>query len=353
MSAVTVRYAAIGVVVGLILGISGAKADSPAQGGLALVIGNRGYQSLPPLVACQTSANIVTAALRNRNYSVVEQLDATNGRMEAAIIDFGKRRAANPDAPGFVYYCGYASSLEGRVFLLPTLATITRTTDLLVQGVVAGSLLDALAQNRGDSPGGGLAVLDVFAAPSNAAPGDLDGLATPPRLARDGYIAAIESGASEAPSPVAQALAETMTAPTVDVQQALPRLRERLAGARGVTLAAMAQPTSPVYLAGALGAPERALPEVSTPAPPPSEPPPTALPPTATVVLPDEDWMSDAERRRVQMALARLGYYDSVIDGIFGPETRAAIRRFQHEIGDQMTGRLRSEEATRLVSGSG
>jgi len=63
--------------------------------------------------------------------------------------------------------------------------------------------------------------------------------------------------------------------------------------------------------------------------------------------------MSDADRRRVQSALARLGYYDYIVDGIFGPETRAAIRRFQHEIGDQMTGRLNSDEATRLVNGSG
>jgi len=63
--------------------------------------------------------------------------------------------------------------------------------------------------------------------------------------------------------------------------------------------------------------------------------------------------MSDAVLRRVQAALARLGYYDGIVDGIFGPETRAAIRRFQHEIGDPMIGRLSADEATRLVNGSG
>ncbi len=41
--------------------------------------------------------------------------------------------------------------------------------------------------------------------------------------------------------------------------------------------------------------------------------------------------MSDAQRRQVQAALAKLGYYDATVDGIFGPETRAAIRRWQHE----------------------
>ncbi len=60
--------------------------------------------------------------------------------------------------------------------------------------------------------------------------------------------------------------------------------------------------------------------------------------------------MTDADRREVQSALVRLGYYDSPVDSLFGPETRAAIRRYQHEIGAEMTGRLTAEEATRLVN---
>ena len=59
--------------------------------------------------------------------------------------------------------------------------------------------------------------------------------------------------------------------------------------------------------------------------------------------------MTDADRRRVQTALVRLGYYDGQVDGIFGPDTRAAIRRYQHELGAAMTGRLTAEQATRLV----
>jgi len=364
MSAVTVRtpVTAIWALVGLLCSVGCANADPPAQGGLALVIGNRNYQSLPPLVACQASANILTAALRRRNYSVVEQLDATNGQMEAAIIGFAKRRAANPDAPGFVYFCGYADSLEGRAFLLPAPARITRKTDLLVEGVVAGSLLDALSENRGGGPaGGGLAVLDVFAAPSNAAPGGLDALATSQVLARDGYVAAVESGTGEAPTPVAQALADALAAPIVELQQTLPGLRDHLAGARNLALAAVAPPSSSVYLAGAPLPPKQALPKAppaqpspeapaALPASPPAPPPAN---PVATIFLPDEALLNDDERRRIQAALARLGYYDGIVDGIFGQETRAAIRRFQHEIGAQMTGRLSADEATRLVNGSG
>jgi hypothetical protein len=371
VSAVAVRYTARWVLLSLLCGISGANAGSPAQGGLGLVIGNRNYESLPPLVACRASAHIVAAALRKRNYDVVEQLDATNGQMEAAIINFAKRRADKPDAPGLVYYCGYVSSLEGRVFVLPTPANITRTTDLLVQGVVAASLLDALSESRGGAlAGGGLAVLDVFATPPNPAPRDFDALATRLNHARDGYLAAIESGTSEAPSAVAQGLEDALAAPTVKLQETLVRLRDDLAGARGVALAALAQPTSSVYLAGApapTAPPTPSSPKAPAPQPPaeaatsppatqapsPSLPPLANPPPAATNALPDEAQMSDVDRRRVQSALARLGYYDSIVDGVFGPETRAAIRRFQHEIGDQMTGRLNSDEATRLVNGSG
>ena len=66
--------------------------------------------------------------------------------------------------------------------------------------------------------------------------------------------------------------------------------------------------------------------------------------------MPDEAGMSDADRRRVQDTLLRLGYYDGQVDGIFGPLTRVAIRRFQRDIGATTSGRLTAEEASRLVS---
>ena len=77
-------------------------------------------------------------------------------------------------------------------------------------------------------------------------------------------------------------------------------------------------------------------------------PAPPAAPASAT--MPDEAGMSRADRLRVQETLRRLGYYQGQADGIFGPLTRAAIRRFQSEIGATSTGRLTAEEASRLVN---
>lgn len=66
--------------------------------------------------------------------------------------------------------------------------------------------------------------------------------------------------------------------------------------------------------------------------------------------MPDEASMSKADRLRVQDILHRLGYYKGPVDSVLGPLTRAAIRRFQHDIGAEMTGHLTAEEASRLVS---
>ena len=78
-------------------------------------------------------------------------------------------------------------------------------------------------------------------------------------------------------------------------------------------------------------------------------------PPSAAMAMgmPDEEKMSEANRRQGQEALHRLDFYDGPIDGIFGPLTRAAIRRFQDSIGEKGTGRLTAAEAGRLVSGTG
>jgi hypothetical protein len=90
----------------------------------------------------------------------------------------------------------------------------------------------------------------------------------------------------------------------------------------------------------------------ATPAPPSQASAPAAPSAAMASAMPSEDKMSDANRRQIQAALHRLGYYDGPIDGIFGPATRGAIRRFQDSIGEKGTGHLTAAEASRLVSPS-
>src|SRR6476620_9765023 len=111
-------------------------------------------------------------------------------------------------------------------------------------------------------------------------------------------------------------------------------------------------------------APASRPPEASAPTPnAPSTPATSAQPSQATtppppsaamaLAVPDEEKMSEANRRQVQEALHRRDFYDGPIDGIFGPSTRAAIRRFQDSIGEKGTGRLTAADAGRLVSVTG
>ena len=62
----------------------------------------------------------------------------------------------------------------------------------------------------------------------------------------------------------------------------------------------------------------------------------------------DELRLGEAGRRRIQEQLTALGYYGVPVDGVFGPETRAAIRRYQHELHEALTGQLTVDQANRL-----
>jgi len=52
------------------------------------------------------------------------------------------------------------------------------------------------------------------------------------------------------------------------------------------------------------------------------------------------DPYSDATVSAVQSQLARQGYYRGVVDGVYGPQTRAALTRYQSNHGLQVTGSL-------------
>ncbi len=100
-------------------------------------------------------------------------------------------------------------------------------------------------------------------------------------------------------------------------------------------------------------APAAAAPSAAQPSARPAAPAaPTAAAPAAALptAMPAEAAMSAADRRQVQAALLRLGYDPGPEDGLFGPLTRAAIRRFQQSVGAEPTGIITADQASRLVS---
>jgi hypothetical protein len=306
----------------------------------ALVIGDGTYGALPPLAACLQSAHAVAAALRGLGFDAVEREDVSSGGIDAAIGEFAMRLSAAPGAAAVVYTCGYATAFNDRPFVLPVSARIARPADVLTQGVLAKSLIDVLARG-----GAGPSVVAIDAVPLPDGPAALHFDSLPQGSLPDalGLIVASQAKPPDAPTPLATALVAGLKGPAVQVAPLLAAVQQQLGSSRSATLAALRPPVASGYLAGA------------PPPPPPSSPPPAvpataSSPPPAEAIAADEQ-MSDADRRRVQTALVRLGYYDGRVDGIFGADSRAAIRRYQHELGADMTGRLTAAQASRLVGG--
>jgi len=322
---------------------------------IALVISNGRYTSMPALARCTVSATAVRDALRGRGFEVMERSDLGRGEFDTSIGALARRLAAAPAASGVLYYCGYALEFNGRSFLLPASASIARDYDVLTQGIIAKSLVDSLIRGNESR---GVILLDVFRTPAASSTAALGGLAEQIRPSNFAVIGASNDGASEGPTAASLALRDQAAEGETSLDLFAGGIHRRLAKAAAVTahfIPAMARP--PAEVAARPEAPPSPAPAASTAiaVPPPPPPPPPAIlvspaAPPSRATMADEDQMSDQDRRRVQALLATMGYYSGRIDGTFGPETRAAIRRFQFEIKADLTGRLNAEQATRLVN---
>ena len=113
----------------------------------ALVIGNANYQS-SPLRNPLNDARDMAAALEGLGFQVQSLLDADAPEMEQAILDFGDR--LRDGGVGLFYYAGHGVQAQGRNYLIPLQANISREIQLRHKAVDAGLVLDAMsAANNG------------------------------------------------------------------------------------------------------------------------------------------------------------------------------------------------------------
>jgi hypothetical protein len=337
--------ALLGVMLGSVLLPAPTPAATPAH--IALVIGNASYTTLPPLPACLLSAHAVAAAARGAGFDIVEREDASSGAMDGAIGEFAAKLANAPDATTLIYFCSYGTSYENRSFFLPVSTSITRPADVLTQGILAKSVLDALVRGKAGTT---MIAIDAVLAPTPGAPTAIGLNAQVQNLPdRTALIVSGQIRQGDAPTALATSLVAQLKNPALQTAPLLSTLQQDLA-MKAVTVDAFHPPVASGYLTGT--PPPNAPPapnSLAAVAPPPL----TSTPLTSTpVIVPADDEMSDGDRRLIQQLLGKLGYYDGDVDGIFGPDTRAAIRRYQHELGAPMTGRLTSGQATKLVSSS-
>jgi hypothetical protein len=308
---------------------------------MALVIGNSDYATMPPLPYCAASANVVSAALKRAGFEVTDRKNLSNGAMGVALGNFDDAVSLDPTAVAVAYVCGYALSYDGRTFLLPASANLQRPADVLTQGAVTGSLINPFlhADIRA-----GLLLLDNTAPPGRDAPLDLDHLVDPAILGTKGFAATDSTRPlPDGATPLATAFSVGLAPDEVELRALLATMNDALRATPNLTAVVYA-PTDPVWLRGepARRIAPAALPASATPAAPAADVVVTG-PPSAAAALTDDD------RRKVQVALLKLGYYAGLPDGIFGPETLAAIRRLQHELKADMTGKLSNEQFVALM----
>ena len=314
--------------------------------GVALVIGNARYAGYPPTPACEASARIVASALARAGFAVRERSDLSNAAMGAEVSTFADAGASGavPGAATVVYVCGYVASTADRLFLLPVSARLEREGDVRTQGLTA-RLLGAGMTGPARA---GLVLLDLvslpgdhFLLPDDAVAGAV--LGNPG--AGVGLIASrslVTPG--DGTTPLAAAAAASFVVPDLEMQAVVRQIAAALAGMPGQALT-VREPERAAWLAGAPPAPTQLQTLPATPVPSQAAepaPPATAQSPAPLPV--------DTDLRRVQLALQQRGYYAGKVDGRPGPETTAAIRRFQHELKADMSGRLTADQARQLLA---
>lgn len=331
----------------------GARAAPAATDRFALVMGEAAYSSLPHEPACSISAQAIAARLRALGFDVAAQTDASNGELGAMLLTLARRAASAAPATVMIYFCGRAVEFDRRVFLLPIGAVLARPSDVLAEGIPAQSFLDIA--DRGTRVG--LTMLDIYymgPRAQSAAPAALTTLLAGRALSPGHFVAvASETAAITTATPLAQSLSAALTKPPVDLDDLVAVIRKDLAE-RGVTFAAAGKGGGAMLIAKAAPPPlppKPVAPKPVTPSTGPPPAPPAAQPAAPAVSLPAEQQYTVLDRRRIQAALRLLGYYDGMVDGLFGPRTRAAIRRYQRDIGVPVTGTLTPDEANRLLAG--
>ncbi len=284
---------------------------------IGLVIGNGTYSAFPALPACLASSQNLANALRGLGYQVVERRDVTSGGLAAAVSEFARGMETTPDASIFVYVCGYAANMNDRPFPAARLGENSAAVRYHDHRHPRQALLDVLARGK---PSRGLLALDLVPIPDAAAP-VLDTLAQVPAPEGVGLIGVIGTPPTVGPTDLSAALTTGLAVPGIQSGTLLAGVEAELGRHPSSQISALRMPSVSRPFAGDEPPPPAAL---ARPAEPEEAPatasestpmPAQAAPPLPA--LPDEAAMTVSERRRVQEAFTRVGYYAGRIDGTF------------------------------------
>ena len=222
-------------IAGLLISATVAKADKR----VAFVVGNGAYKNVAALPNPAIDAKSMATVLRNVGFDVVEGTNLTRDKMTERLLEFGKK-AQGADVALF-FYAGHGIAINGTNYLLPIDADIKSEMDVKLGSAINIDLtldqtmadakvklvfLDACRDNpfankiKSNNATRSLAVQSGLAE-MKSGEGTLIAFATGPgQTALDG-----QEGTN---SPFTRALMANITAPGVEIQQAMTKVRAQV-----------------------------------------------------------------------------------------------------------------------------
>lgn len=100
---------------------------------IALVIGNGNYQNSSALKNPINDAELISAILRELEFTVIERFDADKASIENAVREFAKKLPENKIA--VFYYAGHGMQVDGINYIIPTDAKVNETHDCKYEAV--------------------------------------------------------------------------------------------------------------------------------------------------------------------------------------------------------------------------
>src|SRR3982074_1268244 len=221
-------------VIGILASSNVAKADRR----VAFVVGNGAYKNVSPLPNPPIDAKAIAGMLRNVGFEVVEGTNLTRDKMTERLLDFGNK-AQGADLALF-FYAGHAIAINGTNYLLPVDADIKSEMDVKLGSAINIDVtldqtmsdakvklvfLDACRDNPFTAKSKATATRSVNVqtglAEMKSGEGTLIAFATGPgQTALDG-----QEGTH---SPFTRALVVNITAPGVEIQQAMTKVRAQV-----------------------------------------------------------------------------------------------------------------------------
>ena len=333
------RQAVLALVVLLALGAWLAPSAASAAGRVALVVGNGVYGEIGTLPNPGNDAADVAAALGRLGFGVTTVRDADRAGLTAALRAFA-RQSAGADV-SLVFYAGHGLEVDGVNYLVPVDARLERDTDVRFETV---ALYDVLASTVGAS----LRVVILDACRNNPLSRSMQRTGAARSVSRGSfgelneallgdetlvaYAAAAGTTAADGTgrnSPYTSALLAYLERP-LEIGILFRQVRAQvLATTNGEQRPHEYQSLLGEHYLGGGPAPGNA---------------PGRDPRLVEAGL----GLDRSARRRVQRGLAAAGFSPGPADGVFGPGTRAAIRRWQSSRGAAATGYLDAAGAQAL-----